>query len=136
MTAPFDGYDKLNAKEISDGLKERSQVELAEIEEYERANEDRPAVINKLRYMRRDEPLEGYDAMSAGEVKEALSSADSALVRAVRDYERKFQHRREVLNEAARVLPEAPVNAGEARARKAKSDAVNLAMRTPPPDVS
>jgi len=129
---PISGYEKLNAKQISDKLHELSQADLVAIEAYEREHGARPAVLDKLRYMRSDEPLKGYDTMSPGEISEALAGAESALVRAVRDYERKFQHRREVLDEAARVLPEAPASAEETRARDAKASAVKRAMRAAP----
>ena len=127
---PVSDYDRLAPKQIADGLHARSQVELAAIEEYERAHQARPVVLDKLRYMRSPEPLDGYDAMSGGEIVAALGRADAAGVRAVRDYERKFQHRREVLDEAARVLPGASANAEETRAREAKTEAVRRAMRS------
>ena len=130
--APIAGYDRMSPKAISDGLHEHSQSDLAAIEAYERSHEARPVVLDKLRYMRTSEPLEGYDAMSAAEVVEALAAADAAGVRAVRDYERKFQHRREVLDETARALPVAPANAEETRSRDAKAAAVKAAMRSAP----
>lgn len=132
LAAPIPGYDSMSPKAISDGLHEHSQAELAAIEGYERSHEARPVVLDKLRYMRTSEPLDGYDAMSAGEIVKALAEADAAGVRAVRDYERKFRHRREVLDEVARTLPRAPANPDEVRAREAKADAVQRAMRSAP----
>jgi hypothetical protein len=39
----------------------------------------------------------------------------------VRDYERKFQHRKSVLDETVRVLPNSQASAGEERVRDEKA---------------
>jgi hypothetical protein len=116
--APFPGYDKLDDKEVGARLPELSQVELAAVETYERAHKNRKEVLEKLRYMHTSEPLPGYDALSPEQIAEALAGADAETVKAVRDYERKFGKRQQVLEEAARVLPTAPASAGEDRARE------------------
>ena len=90
---PIPGYDQLKEKQISDQLSELSQVDLATIETYERAHASRPAVLEKLRYMRGSEPLEGYDELTPDEIATALAGANAKTVRAVRDYERKFGRR-------------------------------------------
>jgi hypothetical protein len=115
---PIPGYERLDKKEITDRLSQLSQVELGTVEAYERAHAGRPAVLDKLRYMRGSEPLPGYDALSPQAIATALSGADAETVKAVRDYERKFAHRPQVLQEAARVLPTAPASAREERARE------------------
>jgi hypothetical protein len=115
---PIPGYDRLDGKHVADQLSQLSQVELATVETYERAHAGRPAVLNKLRYMRGSEPLPGYDALGPEAIATALSGADAETIKAVRDYERKFAHRRQVLQEAARVLPTAPASARQARARE------------------
>lgn len=120
-TVPIPGYDQLDDKEVSDRLAQLSQVELAAVEAYERAHENRPAVLNKLRYMRTSEPVPDYDTLTPEQIAEALAGADAQTVKAVRDYERKFRHRRSVLDEAARVLPSSRESAGEERARKDKA---------------
>jgi hypothetical protein len=118
---PIAGYDELGQKEISDQLSQLSQVQLATIETYERAHDARPVVLDKLRYMLTSEPVPGYDALTTEQIAEAIAEADAETVKAVRDYERKFQHRRTVLDEAARALPNSPPSAGEERARKDKA---------------
>jgi hypothetical protein len=120
-TAPIPGYDQLDDKEVGDRLAQLSQVELAAVETYERAHESRPAVLNKLRYMRTSEPVPGYDTLTPEQIAQALAGADAQTVKAVRDYERKFRHRRSVLDEAARVLPGSRESAGEERAREDKA---------------
>jgi hypothetical protein len=118
---PIAGYDKLGEKQVSDQLAQLSQVELAAVETYERAHGSRPVVLDKLRYMRGSEPWSGYDTMTAEKIAEALAAADGETIRAVRDYERKFQHRQSVLNEAARILPTSQPSAREERAREDKA---------------
>jgi hypothetical protein len=118
---PISGYDGLKDKQIADQLSQLSQEELATVETYERAHEGRPVVLDKLRYMRGSEPLPGYDALTSEQIAEQLAGADAETVKAVRDYERKFQHRQSVLDEAARVLPNSEASAGEARAHEEKA---------------
>ena len=118
---PISGYDQLKDREVSDQLSQLSQVELATVETYERAHGSRPVVLEKLRYVRGSEPLPGYDALTTEQIATALADSDAETVRAVRDYERKFQHRQSVLNEVARVLPTSPASAGEKRAHEEKA---------------
>jgi hypothetical protein len=126
---PLPGYDKLDERQIGARLGGLSQVELAAVEDYERSHQQRPQVLDKLRYMRTNEPLPGYDAMSPQEIAQALAGADSATVKAVRDYERKFAHRPAVIDEAARVLPSAEPSADEARAREAQQARVRAGFK-------
>ena len=118
---PIPGYDQLKEKQIGDQLSELSQVDLATIETYERAHASRPAVLEKLRYMRGSEPLEGYDELTPDEIATALAGANAKTVRAVRDYERKFGRRTSVLDEAMRVLPNSRVSADEKQASEQKA---------------
>jgi D-serine deaminase-like pyridoxal phosphate-dependent protein len=118
---PFPDYGQLDAKQISDRLAQLSQVELAAVETYESAHENRPAVLEKLRYMQGSEPLPGYDTLTTEQIAEAMAGSDAETVKAVRDYERKFQHRQAVLTEASRVLPTSPASAREKRSREAKA---------------
>ena len=118
---PIPGYDQLKDKQISDQLSQLSQVDLATIETYERAHASRPAVLEKLRYMRSSEPLPGYDDLTPDEIAAALAGANAKTVRAVRDYERKFGGRRSVLDEAIRVLPNSRASADEKQASDQKA---------------
>jgi Asp-tRNA(Asn)/Glu-tRNA(Gln) amidotransferase C subunit len=102
-TEPLAGYDSLKTKEVIASLSSRSQVELTEIERYERTHENRLSVFDKLRWLRQDEPLSGYDALSSDEVLAALEAADVGTIKRVRGYERKFRARREVLDEVDRL---------------------------------
>jgi hypothetical protein len=100
---PVAGYDRLKTKEVIASLSSRSQVELAEIESYEHAHENRLSVFDKLRWLRQDEPLPGYDSFSSDEVIAVLEQSDLAAIKRVRGYERKFRARREILNEVDRL---------------------------------
>lgn len=117
---PIPGYDGLKDKQIADQLSQLSQVELAEVETYERAHGERPAVLDKLNYMRGSEPLPGYDALTTEQIATTLAGADAQTVKAVRDYERKFRRRHQVMEEAARLRPNAKASAGEDRAEEEK----------------
>ena len=100
---PFDGYDRLKPRELKKNLSSHSQEKLEEIESYERANENRPAILDKLRFMRGRQPLPGYDRLEPSEIATQLGEADTATVKRVRDYEKKFGNRPEVLDEVTRV---------------------------------
>ena len=103
VNEPVPRYDSLKTKEVIASLSSRSQVELAAIESYEHTHQDRASVFDKLRWLRQDEPLPGYDALSSDEIRAALEKADLAAIKRVRGYERKFHARREVLDEVVRL---------------------------------
>jgi len=100
---PVDGYDGLKPRELKKSLSSHSQDELETIERYERANKKRPAILDKLRFMRGRQPLPGYDQLTPEEIGGKLEEADLETVKKVRDYERKFANRPDVLEETARV---------------------------------
>jgi hypothetical protein len=100
---PFAGYDRLNVREVKRELSAHTQIELEAAESYERSHKDREAVLDKLRYLRGSEPFPGYDGMSVEEIVAALEKADLATIKRVRDYERKFANRRQVVEEVVRV---------------------------------
>ena len=95
------GGGVVNEARLIAKLSTRSQVELKEIEDDERANEARPKVLDKLRYLRGNEPVKGYDELEAEEVGPALADALIGTLDAVREYERKFQRRTIVLDAVA-----------------------------------
>jgi hypothetical protein len=117
---PIAGYDGLSSENVRARLAALSQVDLGVVESYERDHGNRPAVLDKLRYLRTSEPFPGYDALSFEQIADALADADATTVKAVRDYERKFRHRPEVMSEAARVLPTAALSVDADRAREAR----------------
>ena len=101
--APWAGYDRLDERQVIDGLSDHSQIELEAAESYERGHKNRKPVLQKLHYMRGREPLPGYDALSVEETVAALEEADLATIKEVRVYERKFANRAKVLEAAVRA---------------------------------
>jgi hypothetical protein len=100
---PFAGYDRLNERQLIQGLSDHTQSELEAVDNYERSHKSREAVFNKLRYLRGSEPLPGYDALGAEEIRAALEDADPQTIKKVRGYERKFRGRPRVLDEVVRI---------------------------------
>jgi hypothetical protein len=97
------GYDRLDARRVVAQLPQRSQSELAAIEAHERSHRDRPEVLSKLRYLRGDEPLPGYDTLDPRQISTALDDADLDTAKRVREYERKFKRRSSVLDAVNRA---------------------------------
>ena len=118
---PIAGYDGLDEKALIAHFRDLTQIELAEVEAYERGHRSRRVVLNKLRYMRSPEPVAGYDSLEPNDIVLLLEQGDSASIRAIRDYEGKFRGRRQVLNAAAQALPNAALNVGEQHRRDEKA---------------
>jgi hypothetical protein len=97
-------FERLNERQAIGQLAKNNQLDLTAIEEFERSHADRPAVLNKLRFLRQPEPMEGYDALQPSEMSQALSGADLTTLRAVREYERKLRRRPIVLEEIEGAL--------------------------------
>jgi hypothetical protein len=103
---PIQGYDDLEARRLFAQLRLRSQAELTQIDSYERSHQDRRAVLDKLRYLRIDEPIAGYDGLEADAILAALADADTVKLAAVRGYEVKLRDREEVLTGLVRLRAE------------------------------
>jgi hypothetical protein len=129
---PIARYDELERKQMFPQLSRLSQIELATIEAYERSHRARPVVLNRLRWLRGNEPLPGYDALDSAEIVRILADADAATAKAVRSYERHHRDRREVRAEVARVIPTAQASAGQDRAREQKAALVKAGIRSDP----
>jgi ferritin-like metal-binding protein YciE len=97
-------YDKLTADEIVSKLSDLSQVDLAKVDSYERRNQSRTTVLDKVTALRGDEPWPGYDELTAAEIESALGAADDERAKAVRSYERTRKNRAGVLKAAERSL--------------------------------
>jgi hypothetical protein len=97
---PISGYDDLTAVEINDRLPSLSQADLAAIDEYERAHDDRSTVTGRIETLRADQPWRGYDDQTVVEIRKALTGADEATVAEVRKYEAGHKNRQGVLDAA------------------------------------
>jgi ferritin-like metal-binding protein YciE len=100
-------YDTLTAEEITGKLPELSQIDLAKIEAYERKNQKRTTILNRVTSLRGDEPWAGYDELTAAEVIAVLSEGDDDRTKDVRSYERAHKDRAGVLKAAERELTNA-----------------------------
>ena len=101
---PIARYDDLTADEVVAKLPELSQAELAKVDTYERRHEDRATVRSRIDSLKGSEPWSGYDDQTVEDIVKALSDADDARAKAVRDYERAHKSRAGVLNAAQREL--------------------------------
>ena len=121
---PITNYAKLDPKQLRPQLSPLTQVELAAIETYELSHEARSVVLNRLHWLKGSEPVPGYDALDTPAIVELLSDADTATLKAVREYERRHRDRHEVRAEVARGLPTAHASAGEDLAREEQAGLV------------
>jgi len=92
------GYDKLTAEEIVSKAKELSQIDLAKVDSYERKNQSRSTVLDRISSLRGDEPWPSYDEQSVAEIKTALGAADDDSAKKVLAYERAHKNRTGVVN--------------------------------------
>ena len=95
-------YDALTADEIVSRLPELSQVELGRIDSYERRNQNRATVLNRIGSLRADEPWPGYDELTAAEVQSVLGEGDNSRARDVLSYERAHKNRAGIIRAAER----------------------------------
>jgi hypothetical protein len=92
-----EGYDTLNASEVIEKLPQFSQVELREVETYEKANQARVTILQRIDTLRGDEPVPGYDELTVPEIESRLAKGDAGLAARARDYERSHKARAGVL---------------------------------------
>ena len=95
-------YDALTADEVTAKLTGLSQIDLAKVDSYERKNQNRTTVLNRISSLRGDEPWAGYDELTAAEVQAVLSEGDDERAGQVRSYERAHKNRAGVLKAAER----------------------------------
>jgi ferritin-like metal-binding protein YciE len=99
---PITGYDGLTVTEIVGRLDGLSQIDLSKIDAYERKNQNRNGITERVRRLRGDEPWPGYDELSAVEIKAVLDEGDEERGQRVRVYEREHKNRTSVLRAAGR----------------------------------
>jgi ferritin-like metal-binding protein YciE len=101
------GYAKLTAAEIVEKLPHLSQVDLAKIDSYERKNENRTTILNRIASLRDEEPWPGYDELSVEKIRAMLDQGDENRVKRVRSYEHSHKNRSGVIDAAERELVKA-----------------------------
>lgn len=104
---PIAGYDKLTADEIAGRLSELSQIDLAKVGAYERKNESRSTILDRVAKLRGNEPWAGYDELTVAEVQAVLSEGGDDRAQQVRSYERAHKNRAGVMKAAERELASA-----------------------------
>jgi len=130
---PIPRYDRLNAKEIAAQLSQLTQIELQIVETHERAHQNRPVVLEKLRYLHMTEPLPDYDTLETEQIVKQLNGANGQTLRAVRDYERKFRRRKTVADAIAEMLPTSQLSESEAKSQAEKDERVRSKAGSSPP---
>jgi hypothetical protein len=95
-------YDKLTADEIVAKLSELSQIDLAKVDVYERKNQNRTTVLDRISSLRGNEPWAGYDELTVAEIQAVLSEGDEKRIKQVRTYERAHKNRAGVIEAAER----------------------------------
>lgn len=91
-------YDDLTAEEIIGQLSSLSQVDLAKIDAYERKNDNRVTVLNRISSLRGDEPWPGYDELTVADIRKALTAGDDDLAGKAAAYERRHKDRTGVID--------------------------------------
>jgi hypothetical protein len=100
-------YDKLTADEIIGKLGELSQIDLAKVDSYERKQQNRTTILDKVTSLRGEEPWPGYDELSVAEIESVLGEGDDDRAKEVRTYERARKNRAGVLKATERDLANA-----------------------------
>ena len=101
---PIANYADLTVEQINAKLPELSQIDLAKVDAYERREQNRTTVLDKISALRGDEPWPGYDEQTASEIVTALRAADADTVASVRRYEPAHKDRSSVLKATERKL--------------------------------
>ena len=104
---PIANYTSLKVDEINSKLRNLSQDELARIEAYERVNQNRKTVLERIDALQERQPWPGYDEQTVDEITTALSDASQDVVTRVRDYERSHKERSSVLKATEKELSNA-----------------------------
>ena len=104
---PIARYGKLNADEIAAKLPELSQIDLSKVDAFERKNDGRATVLDRIATLRGDEPWPGYDEQTAADIQTALAAADEQRAKDVRAYERAHKGRAGVIQATERELANA-----------------------------
>jgi SpoVK/Ycf46/Vps4 family AAA+-type ATPase len=97
---PIKDYDKQTAEAVVSQLTGLSQRELRTIEAYERKNQNRTTILDKIDKLTGDEPWSGYDEQGVDAITTALSEADVETAKKVKSYEAAHKGRVTVIEAA------------------------------------
>lgn len=97
---PIEGYRSRSVEQIVPELTQLSQLDLDKIESYERQNENRSPILNRISALRGEEPWPSYDELTVAEIEAVLNEGDYERARAILDYERLHRNRPSVVQKA------------------------------------
>ncbi|MFL5859269.1 MAG: DUF892 family protein [Solirubrobacteraceae bacterium] len=97
---PLEGYRSRSVEQIVPELTQLSQGDLEKIESYERQNENRSPILNRIRALRGEQPWPNYDELTVAEIEAVLNDGDYERARAILDYERLHKNRPSVVQSA------------------------------------
>jgi ferritin-like metal-binding protein YciE len=100
---PIANYKKLTADEVVGRLRDLTQDELTQIQAYERVNQNRKTVLERIDSLKAREPWPGYDEQTVDEISSTLSSSSDTVIARVRDYERGHKNRSSIIKITDRV---------------------------------
>ena len=95
-------YDSLTADEITSKLASLSQVDLAKVQAYERKNENRTTILERISSLQGNEPWAGYDELTVSEIVAVIGEGDEERIKKARTYERAHKNRAGVLEATER----------------------------------
>jgi len=101
---PIAAYDDQSASDIASKLKGFSQRELRMIDAYERKNQNRSTVTDKIAKLTGEEPWSGYDEQSVDAISSTLNASDQQTAQKVKTYERERKARVGVIESAEKRI--------------------------------
>lgn len=101
---PVRDYDKQSAADISGKLNGLSQSDLRKIDVYERKNQNRATITDKIAKLTGEEPWSGYDELGVDAIAKVVREGDQETAKKVRAYERGHKDRSGVTEAADRRL--------------------------------
>lgn len=101
---PIKDYEKQSANDIAGKLKGLSQRQLRTLDAYERKNQNRATITDRIAKLVGHEPWSGYDELSAEAVAKAVGEGDEEGAKKVRAYERDHKDRSGVIEAADRRI--------------------------------
>lgn len=104
---PIKDYDDQTAESIASQLKGLSQRELRTIEAYERKNQNRTTITDKIAKLTGDEPWSGYDEQGVDAITTVLGDADAETAKKVKGYEAAHKARVSVIEAADKRIDRA-----------------------------
>ena len=101
---PISGYASLTVNEITSRLRGLTQMDLARVYKFERANEGRTSLLDTIESRFVELPIPTYDGLTAEEISDRLDKLDPAELRTIRQYEASTKKRVTILEKIDSLL--------------------------------